>query len=197
MNSQLFIETMRVVDGQIANLSGHIGRMQRTVQEVFKCEPELQQLRNLAIPAEAKKCRIVYGTAIESIEFVDYKPRHISTLKLVEATPELDYHLKYADRSALNKLAELRGDCDEILIVKDGQVTDTSFSNVVFTDGQRFVTPSSYLLPGTMRAALLQSGAVTEAPIRPGDLQQFSHVTLINAMLPLHAFPLIPISNIH
>jgi 4-amino-4-deoxychorismate lyase len=109
----------------------------------------------------------------------------------------LDYHLKYADRSALNKLAELRGDCDEILIVKDGQITDTSFSNVVFTDGQQFVTPSSYLLPGTMRAALLQSGAITEAPIRTGDLQQFSHVTLINAMLPLHAFPLIPISSIH
>jgi 4-amino-4-deoxychorismate lyase len=197
MNSQLFIETMRVVDGQIANLSGHIGRMQRTVREVFNCEPELQQLRNLAIPAEAKKCRIVYGKAIESIEFSDYKPRQISTLKLVEATPEVDYHLKYADRSALNKLAELRGDCDEILIVKDGQITDTSFSNVVFTDGQRFVTPSSYLLPGTMRAALLQSGIITEAPIRPGDLQQFTHVTLINAMLPLHAFTLIPISNIH
>jgi 4-amino-4-deoxychorismate lyase len=89
----------------------------------------------------------------------------VNSLKLVDVCSDFDYHLKFADRSALNSLRELRGDCDEILIVKNGYITDTSYSNVVFTDGQHFVAPSTFLLPGTMRASLLNWGLITEATI--------------------------------
>lgn len=62
--------------------------------------------------------------------------REIRSLRLVAADDELDYHLKYADRSALARLLQRRDDCDEILIVRDGAITDTSYSNVAFsTDG--------------------------------------------------------------
>jgi 4-amino-4-deoxychorismate lyase len=66
----------------------------------------------------------------------------------------------------------------------------------VFTDGKQFVTPTTYLLPGTMRASLLASGDIIEAPISVDDIKKYTHITLINAMLPLHTMPLIPIENI-
>ncbi len=195
-DNQLFIETMRIENGNIANLPFHINRMRQTTLEVFHTEPVLTPVNNLVIPPGSQKCRIIYGREIKSIEFSNYHPRQIHTLQLVEASADLDYHLKYADRSQLTKLFEQRNDCDEILIIKDGLITDTSFSNIVLTDGQRFVTPTSYLLPGTMRAALLQSGAITATQIRPDDLHRYTHIALINAMLPLHTLPLIPVQNI-
>jgi 4-amino-4-deoxychorismate lyase len=191
-----FIETMRIADGAIVNLQGHAERMRATVREVYGHEPELAQLADLAFPAGAEKCRIVYDEAIRTVEFSGYTPRSISSLRLVEADAQLDYHLKYLDRTALTQLSAQRGGCDEVLIVKDGFVTDTSFSNVVFTDGKRFVTPDTYLLPGTMRAMLLRSGAIVEAPVRVEDIGSFTHVSLINAMLPMDRGAWIPVEKI-
>lgn len=191
-----FIETMRVVDGRIANLQDHLNRMQRTIREVFGLSPDFNTLEKIDIPHSAKKCRIIYTEQIQSIEFGDYQPRCINSLKVVEANSDLDYHLKYSDRTELTKLQNLRGNCDEVLIVKNGYITDTSFSNVVFTDGKLFVTPDTYLLPGTMRARLLNSGIMTETPIRTEDIALYTHIALINAMLPLESAPLIPINNI-
>jgi 4-amino-4-deoxychorismate lyase len=191
-----FIETMRIAGGAIVNLQGHAERMRATVREVYGHEPELAQLADLALPDGAEKCRIVYDEAIRTVEFSGYTPRSISSLRLVEADAQLDYHLKYLDRTALTQLSAQRGDCDEVLIVKDGFVTDTSFSNVVFTDGKRFVTPDTYLLPGTMRAMLLRSGAIVEAPVRVEDIGSFTHVSLINAMLPMDRGAWIPVEKI-
>jgi 4-amino-4-deoxychorismate lyase len=190
----LFIETMRIEDGRIANQERHVDRMRRTIAEVYDTTaPELPELH---IPDDSKKCRVVYGRKIESVEFSDYVPRCIRSLKLVEINGAIDYHLKYADRTALTALAAMKGDCDEVLMMRDGFITDTTFSNVVLTDGRRFVTPSTYLLSGTMRAALLDSGAISEAPITVADLERYTHIALINAMLPLHCAPLIPIDNV-
>lgn len=196
MNDCLFIETMRVVNGEIANLQCHIDRMCRTVNEVYGTVVDVNKLRDLAVPDNAEKCRLVYGKQIESIEFGSYKPRQIDTLKLVEADADLDYHLKYANREALTHLHEQRGECDDVLIAKNGFITDTSYTNVVFTDGERFVTPDTYLLPGTMRANLLKLGNLVEAPISVNDIKKFTHIALINAMLPLGRLPLIPTSHI-
>jgi 4-amino-4-deoxychorismate lyase len=78
----------------------------------------------------------------------------IESLKLVEDNT-ISYRHKYSDRSHLLELMNMRGDCDDILIVKDGYITDTSFSNIVFFDGDKWVTPARPLLRGTMRESLL------------------------------------------
>jgi 4-amino-4-deoxychorismate lyase len=188
---------MRIVDGKIANFQSHINRMRDTFNDAYGYCQDFDLMRDIVIPQDAKKCRIVYDKQIQSIEFSDYHPRVINSLKLVAADSALDYHLKYLDRSELTKLQSKRGDCDEVLIVKDGYITDTSYSNVVFTDGQRLVTPNTYLLPGTMRAHLLKIGAITEAPIRVEDIKRYAHITLINAMMPLNTIPFIPIDKIY
>jgi hypothetical protein len=48
-----------------------------------------------------------------------------------------------------------------------------------------------------MRAHLLKTGAIIEAPIRVEDIKRYTHITLINAMMPLNTIPFIPINKIY
>ena len=61
----------------------------------------------------------------------------------------LDYAFKYEDRSALMRLTRQKGICDDILITKDGFITDTSYSNVVLENSEGLFVPHTYLLNGT------------------------------------------------
>ena len=83
----------------------------------------------------------------------------------------------------MEALSARKGSCDDILIVKNGLVTDTSFSNVAFLDGSRWLTPEHPLLEGTKRAKLLEAGILAEADIRPEEIYRFKKVRLINAMM--------------
>ncbi|HSV96230.1 MAG TPA: aminotransferase class IV [Spirochaetota bacterium] len=145
---------------------------------------DLESVVTPRIPPKAGifKCRVVYSERIESVEIIPYVRKAVSSLKIVHAD-DLDYSHKYSDRNPLNLLFERRGDCDDILIIKNGFVTDTSFSNVAFLDRGRWVTPCSYILAGTRRAGLLAAGGLFRGPVRIGDIHRFSTVCLINAML--------------
>ena len=39
------------------------------------------------------------------------------------------------------ELKKQQGDCDEILIIRDNHLTDTSYTNVALYDGQQWFTP--------------------------------------------------------
>lgn len=199
--SNILIETIRVTDGEFNLLPLHLRRMEGACRELFgKSAPELRS-SELTVPDEFSKgtvkCRVTYDTAIRSVEFERYTPRQVRSMRLVE-DDTIDYHLKYADRSRLNAIRERRGEADEVLIVRDGLVTDTSYSNVVFCAGDRLLTPSRPLLNGVMRQHLLASGMVKEAGIAPymllpGNASGITGVILINAMLPLGTVPPIPL----
>jgi 4-amino-4-deoxychorismate lyase len=79
----------------------------------------------------------------------------------------------------------LRGDCDEIILVKNGLITDTSYSNLAFFDGVQWYTPEHPLLNGVRRQALLKQKRVREKRITPDELGSFVKLSLINAMLDL------------
>ena len=123
-------------------------------------------------------------TATRKIDFETYSPRRVHTLKLVDGSG-IDYTFKYADRDKLIQLQQSKGTCDEILIYQNGRITDTSYSNVVFYDGNQYITPSTYLLNGTKRRYLLERGIIKEQDIGLGDLPRFRYLFLINAMLDL------------
>lgn len=130
------------------------------------------------------KFRIVYTSVIEHMEAAAYTFKPIASIALVKAT-NLLYDYKYEDRSGFFDLLKQKGDADEILIEQDGQITDTSYSNVVLQDTTGFYTPTSYLLNGTKRRSLLESGIVQERAIRVDDLDRYSNIYLINAMMDL------------
>lgn len=194
-----FIETIKVIDGEFCNLSFHVARMKETSVVFFRREivfiPD-----ELIVPEDLRegvvKCRIIYDYAIRKIEFIPYHFREITSLKLVEDN-EIVYPFKSTYRDALMRLSDARGDCDEILIVKNGQITDTSFSNVVFQAHDGLYTPSVFLLNGTQRQRLLREGVVCEREIRVADLSDYQGVFLINAMIDLSDRIYVPVGRIY
>ena len=119
----------------------------------------------------------------EEISFERYTAGKVSSLKLIEAP--IDYPFKFADRKTLNTLLAQKDDCDEILITRNGLITDTSYSNVVFNKGDQYFTPKNPLLNGTKRQKLLREGRIREKEIVVDALGQYERVYLINAMLDL------------
>lgn len=199
MSEPLFIETIRVENGTFIRPEMHLYRMHRTICEIFGSDLAFG-LPDELIPADRRegviKCRIVYGKAIEELTFIPYTPRQIHSLQLIEANENIDYHLKYEDRAPLIRLLERRNGCDEILIIRNGAITDTSYSNVAFFDGRKYVTPDTFLLNGTRRQHLLQAGLITEMRITPADLPRFKRVVLLNAMLGLEENLSVPTGRI-
>ena len=142
------------------------------------------------------KCNVIYGQEILEISFRPYIKRPVRSLKLVYADA-IDYHLKYADRTALDALFALKGDCDDIIIVKDGLITDSSISNLVFYDGIRWCTPEHPLLEGTCRARLIAGGQIEPVSIRPEDLNKYCGCKLINAMREMGEEEVVNIEHCH
>jgi len=178
-------ETIRVVDGKPLHLDYHAARMNRSRQKLFGCTDlvDLEQvLRSAGRSGPGiEKCRVVYGREVCTVASEPYTPRVVRSLTLVDCD-SITYEHKFVDRSCFDDL--LRDvKTDDILVVKNGCITDASFASVVFHDGSRWLTPATPLLPGTARARLLQSGEIAEREIRKADLRHFRKAALINAMI--------------
>lgn len=187
-----YIETIRLQDGELKNLPYHQKRFEKTRSEELglKNHPKLKPFVQIpdGLYRGLYRCRIRYGKDIELIEYESYQRRQVSSLKLVYPG-EISYRYKYSDRPLLDKLYAKRGACDDILIAKEGYLTDTYYANTVFWDGRNWYTPDRPLLAGTMRASLLDRGLISEAKIGIKDLGKFEHVRLINAMNDLDEGP--------
>lgn len=190
-------ETIKIEDGVICNQQLHDERFNRSRHDLFGLTDIVRLSDHISIPTEFSKgivkCRVIYGPDIISVNFSHYIPADIKTLKTVDGGL-IRYDYKYLDRSRLNALID-KSISDDVLIVKDGFLTDVSFANIVFTDGSVWVTPENPLLRGTMRELLLSTGVISSERITPDNLTSFTHFRLINAMLGFTA-PLLPITNI-
>ena len=190
---QQFVETIKIKNGKALALPYHQARMERTIRRFFPSFTSFPSiasadinLSSLISPKEEMdfyKARVVYGAqGVEAIEYAPYKMKEIHSLKVVE-DDSIDYTYKSTDRSALNALAAQKGDCDEIIIIKNGLITDTSFTNLALFDGNRWLTPKHPLLLGTKRAQLLEAGIIKEAELTLEDLKKAEKVSLFNAMI--------------
>jgi 4-amino-4-deoxychorismate lyase len=185
MTTPLCIETIRVSNGQLCNIEQHNQRLNKTRQMLYESHEEWDLAKMIKPSEEAQfglfKCRVTYGEALQKIEFEPYQRRVINSLKLIE-TSDLDYSFKYQNRQQINALFDQRGQADDVLIVVNGFVTDTSYANVAFWDGERWLTPAQPLLAGTRRALLLNQGAIFEKQIRMQEVFEFSRIRIFNAM---------------
>lgn len=128
------------------------------------------------------RCRFVYDADSYRIEFHPYTSSKISALRLIHEDT-VHYPLKYTHRDALNALFERRDTCDDVLIVKDGILKDTTIANIALRiDGQWF-TPQSPLLYGTTRARLIDEGLLLPAVLTPDDIPNAQKVAIMNAMV--------------
>ena len=185
-----YLETIAILNGETLHLPYHLYR----VSENSNVDLHFY-INTLKLPkTELNKLSIVYDSnKIISSMITPYTIRKIQTFKLVHNN-DIDYSKKYADRSVLDTLVQQKGDCDEILIIQNGLVTDTSFSNIIFKRGNCWLTPKTPLLQGTCRARLLEKGVIEPQEIAISDLKQCSHFMLINAMLDfeeIRAYPIV------
>ena len=178
----------------------HEDRMNRSRRELFGCINFLHLIDFQIIPMEFNniktKCRVTYSESIENIEFERYPGKKISSLKIIY-DDSIDYRYKFRNREALENLCAMRGNADEILIVRNGQITDTSFSNIVFLKDGIWYTPEFPLLKGTRREDYLRTDRICEKIIYPGELFEYEEARLINSMCSLEESESIKISNIY
>jgi len=180
------IESIRLFNGKFSRLDLHQERLNKSFQAFFKKEP-VWSLESLiyaqSIPTEGLyKCRVVYSEQQQQVEFSPYEPKQVRTLKLVQGKG-IQYDHKWEDRKSLDDAFAQRGSCDDILIVKEGLITDSFYTNIVFKKGNNWFTPQSYLLPGTMRQFLLRTGVIEERVISETSFREFDRFKLINAMI--------------
>ncbi len=187
----LLLETIRIHNGEIENLEYHQQRFDHSRKVLFGDTSTLNlKSKIIAPPHGLIRCRILYDTDIRSVEYIPYTPRDLKTFTVVKS--DIDYSHKFADRSMLENLKSLYPQSDEIIIEKDGYLTDTTISNIAFLKDGGWITPSNPLLHGTMRAKLLKEGFLKERPICKEEISSFQGFALINAMIGF-----VPINDFH
>ncbi|MFO7852303.1 MAG: aminotransferase class IV [Bacteroidota bacterium] len=193
-------EEIKVRDGQIFNIDYHSSRFNISRKELFNTGPAIDLESKIVLPAFTHKglftCIIEYDSQIRKIDFYPYQRKRTRTLKLVEAG-DLKYNHKFIDRAGINRLREQKNGCDDILIVKNGMITETSHANIIVRgDDNIWYTPSDYLLRGTKREYLLNRGLIREKIITPASLKKFRELRLINSMTDINDTDSIPIRTI-
>ena len=187
-----FIETIRLENEHMPLIEWHEKRFAYTQLEAFGkiVYPSLRKLiednrcqsSDISRQAIKYKCRVEYGADGFDIEITPYVQKEIRSLKIVEGN-DIHYALKYADRTCLNKLIKGLLSGEEILIVKNGLLTDTSFTNIALFDGYNWVTPSTPLLQGVQRAYLLEKKILIERDIPVDQIGAYTNIKLFNAMV--------------
>jgi 4-amino-4-deoxychorismate lyase len=185
-----YLETIAILNGELLHLPYHLHRVAGNSSVDIQNFITTHQLPK----RDLHKLSIVYdSTKILSGIVVPYTVRNILSFKMIHNN-DVDYSKKYADRLVLDTLVQQKGDCDEILIIQNGLITDTSFSNIIFKSETRWITPKKPLLQGTCRARLLEKGIIEPQNIAISDLEKYSHFMLINAMLDFdetRAYPIV------
>ncbi len=186
---QQFLETICIRDGQPLHLPWHQRRVDATLKHFYPKDysehasfPLFEIVLSCNFPTTGHvRCRIEYDLHNLDVEFFPYTPRVVNSLHLVEAPAGYDYRYKYTDRKVIEDLFAQRGDADDILITRDGWITDTSIANIAFRKNDRWYTPSMPLLAGTTWKRLIASGLLIPRPIHLNDMHTFNGFTLLNS----------------
>lgn len=193
-------ESIRIENSVARNLSFHQERVNQSLRDLFTSSKQIPDLqRIIKVPPElgkaTYKCRFLYNESEWLTEFTSYQPRKVATLKLIHFD-DIDYRYKFTNRDIIDKAFTLKGTSDDVLIIKEGMITDTSIANILFKSENKWYTPALPLLHGTCRARLIAQGIVTEAEITLSNFRQYSHFMLINAMNDFKIKRIQPIGNI-
>jgi len=179
-----FIESIKVEDQEVFLLDLHQKRVNQTFSHFGKEDSiDLAKIyKNLQHDEDGLfKLRIAYDLDKRiRTQMIPYAIPEIQDFKLVENN-SFDYSFKFEDRKELDKM-KMKAKAEEIIIVKNNHITDTSFSNILFLKGKDWFTPSTYLLNGVQRQHLLKQKKIKETEITLQNIKQFTHFQIINAL---------------
>ena len=173
-----YFETIKCEDKEIFNLDFHNLRIARTIGKNI-------DLNEYVYPINSKllKCKVIFNDdEVEDVIYDEYKKREIKSFKIIY-DDNIEYSKKYLNREQLDRLFEQKGISDEIIIIKDGFVTDTTIANIAIYDGINWVTPKKPLLNGTTRERHLKLENIFEKDITLEELKSAKKIALMNAMI--------------
>ena len=174
----MYFETIKCEDYEIFNLDYHKKRVCSTIGLNIDLQEYIYPPSN-----ELLRCKLVYDeSGVLDISFFPYKKRVVNSLKLVYKD-DISYEKKYLNREDLDYLFQKKEDADDIIIVKNSLLTDTSIANIALCFDGVWFTPKTPLLKGTTRARLLKEEKIFEKDIFVKDLKKVEKVALMNAMI--------------
>ena len=138
------LESIRLQNGNFHRLSYHQQRMDRSVKELYGEKNSInlfESLKAYKLPSKIGlyKCRVVYTKPTRISRVYSIRGLSRSTVLKVVYDQEIEYSHKYHDRNKIAALFNQRQYCDDILIIKNGFVTDSSYSNIIFYDGVNWI----------------------------------------------------------
>ena len=173
-----YFETIKCFDEEVYHIEYHQQRMTKAIGLNFN-------LQDYIYPPSGKllKCKLTYNEdGIIDISYDSYIPREIKIFKFI-LDDTIEYKYKSIFRKKIDILFSKRDNADEIIIVKDGLITDTSIANIAIYDGIHWITPRSPLLEGTTRARLLEDKKLIVKDISVEEFKKAHKVALMNAMI--------------
>lgn len=179
----MLFETISIIDGKALYVEYHQKRLDRSQKALFKSFTPIYLNKIIKPPSNRGKlkCKVIYADKLIEINFSAYYEKNIKSLKIIKS--DIDYSFKYCNRDELNELYAKRGSADDILIVKNGLITDTTIANIAFWDGFRWITPKSPLLKGTIRDRLIENGFLIQKDIYVDEIKKFKSFAIMNAMI--------------
>lgn len=177
------LETMRLeAGGGIPRLPLHFDRLAASAQRfafAFDRQTVTQALQGLR-PATARRLRLqLWSDGKYALQQADLPQQSLDTVNVGIVPLPLDpadwrlWH-KVGAREFHDQARQASGCFECVYERADGLLTEGSFTNIfVDRDGLLLTPPASLgLLPGVLRAELLQTGRAREALLRRADLQQ-------------------------
>lgn len=188
-------ETMRVENGEIAELGRHMRRALSSAAALGIPIPDEEELRKelaLVISSEIypvgrlRACFAKTGTNITFAEYVDESDPARLTFHSITSKADGLVHKTYpydANFAVLDEAQDYGFD-DAVIFNSRNEVTETAISNIALLIDNRWVTPpiSAGLLPGVMRAVAIERCDVEVASIHISDIAKCEAALLLNSL---------------
>ena len=173
-----YFETIKCNDYEIFNLDYHCKRIANTIGLNINLQDYIYPPSNKLL-----KCKVIYDDCeILDVEYSEYKKREIKTFKLIY-DDEISYDKKALHRNEIDALSLKKQSCDEIIIVKNGIVSDTSIANIAVFYQNKWLTSKQCLLKGTTRDRYINESTLVLEDITVEILKGSTKLALLNAMI--------------
>ena len=186
----MYFETIKCYDEEVLNIHWHQRRIANTVGL------NINLLEYIYPPSnQLLKCKVTYDKdGILDISYATYNERKINSFKVV-IDNDIEYEYKSRNRDKIDYLFSKKENADEIIIIKNNLITDTSIANIALYISNHWYTPKSPLLNGTCKDRLIEEKFLIEKDLTIDDLLSTKKIALMNAMIDfkiINNFDIIP-----
>lgn len=173
-----YFETIKCNDSEVYNIHYHEKRIANTIGKNINLLEYIYPPSNHLL-----KCKVLYSQdEIIDVSFDIYNKRNLKTFKII-IDDNINYKYKYENREQINNLFSKKDTADEIIIIKNNLITDTTIANIaIFIDNQWY-TPTTPLLLGSTRQRYIDDGILKEKNIDIDIFKKATKIALLNAMI--------------